>query len=119
MAWYAQISLDNTVQQVIFANNEFDEPKMSRHYGGKWLETSEEGEFRNIFAYVGCTYDKNRDVFIPPKPFASWTLNEDSCLWESPTPYPEDGQNYLWNEETQNWDLAQNTKTALASDTIT
>lgn len=103
MAWYAQISLDNTVQQVIFANNEFDEPKMAKHYGGKWLETSETGEFRNIFAYAGCTYDKDLDAFIPPKPYESWTLDSESLTWQAPFPYPSDGTNYVWDESAQSW----------------
>ena len=61
--------------------------------------------FRKNYAGVGYTYDESRDAFIPPKPFDSWTLNEDSCLWEAPVAYPEDGQMYTWNEETTSWDL--------------
>lgn len=60
---------------------------------------------RKNFAGVGFTYDKDRDAFIPAKPHASWTLDEDTCLWISPIPYPEDGNKYLWNEEKQVWDL--------------
>ena len=63
--------------------------------------------FRKNFASIGYTFDEDRDAFIPPKPkdLDSWVLNEDSCLWEAPIPYPDDGQNYEWNEETQSWDL--------------
>jgi len=61
--------------------------------------------FRKNYATVGGKYDSSRDAFIPPKPFNSWTLNETTCLWEPPTPYPEDDNNYKWNEETQQWDL--------------
>ena len=61
--------------------------------------------FRKNYAIVGGRYDSSRDAFIPPKPFNSWTLNETTCLWEPPTPYPEDDNNYRWNEETQQWDL--------------
>ena len=61
--------------------------------------------FRKNHAAIGYTYDEDRDAFILPKPFASWTLNEATCLWDPPVVYPTDGQKYLWNEETQQWDL--------------
>ena len=61
--------------------------------------------FRKNYAGTGFTYDKTRDAFIPPKPYESWTLNEETCLWNSPVPYPEDGQIYNWNEETQTWEV--------------
>ena len=61
--------------------------------------------FRKNYAGIGYTYDESRDAFIPPKPFDSWTLNEDSCLWEAPVAMPDDGQKYSWNEETTSWDL--------------
>ena len=60
--------------------------------------------FRKNHAGIGYYYDSIRDAFIPPKPFPSWTLNEQSCLWQSPTPYPNDGKMYNWNEETGNWE---------------
>jgi hypothetical protein len=59
--------------------------------------------FRKNYAGLGYTYDATRDAFIPPKPCASWVLNEDACLWEPPVPYPTDGKRYTWNEETQSW----------------
>ncbi len=61
--------------------------------------------FRKNYAGVGDTYDQSRDAFIPPKPYNSWVLNETTCRWEAPIPYPDDGKIYLWNEETQQWDL--------------
>jgi hypothetical protein len=61
--------------------------------------------FRKNFAGVGYTYDEDRDAFIPKKPFASWTLNETTCLWDPPVVKPDDGQNYIWNETNQTWDL--------------
>jgi len=61
--------------------------------------------FRKNYAGIGYTYDETRDAFIPPKPYDSWTLNETSCLWEAPTAYPDDEQQYTWNEETTSWDL--------------
>jgi len=60
--------------------------------------------FRKNFASIGYTYDKDRDAFIPPQPYPSWTLNEQTCNWDSPIPYPNDGSIYLWNEGTQVWD---------------
>jgi len=60
--------------------------------------------FRKNYAGIGYYYDSIRDAFIPPKPFPSWTLNEDSCLWQSPIPYPNDNKEYTWNEEIGNWE---------------
>jgi len=61
--------------------------------------------FRKNYAGIGYYYDSIRDAFIPPKPFPSWILNEQSCLWQSPIPYPNDGNNYYWNEEIQQWNI--------------
>ena len=61
--------------------------------------------FRKNYAGIGYTYDLNRDAFIPPKPYNSWILNETTCLWEAPIPYPTDEQRYSWNEEILNWTL--------------
>ena len=63
--------------------------------------------FRKNYAGIGFTYDEDRDAFIPPQPFNSWTLNEDTCLWEAPSAKPDDGKEYLWNEETTSWDLLE------------
>ena len=61
--------------------------------------------FRKNYAGVGYKYDESRDAFIAPKPYNSWTLNETSCLWEAPTPYPDDGNLYIWDEENLTWNL--------------
>ena len=61
--------------------------------------------FRKNHAGIGYTYDEDRDAFIPPQPFTSWTLNDTTCLWEAPVAYPDDGQAYEWNETTKQWDL--------------
>ena len=61
--------------------------------------------FRKNYAGIGYTYDEQRDAFIPPKPYPSWVLDEFSCLWESPVPYPNDGKMYTWEEDTQTWNL--------------
>jgi hypothetical protein len=63
---------------------------------------------RKNHAGIGMTYDEDRDAFIPKKPFNSWILNEDTCLWESPLPYPQDSNMYKWNEQNQSWDLIEN-----------
>jgi hypothetical protein len=68
-----------------------------------WKQTSYNNNFRKNYAGIGYYYDSIRDAFIPPKPFPSWTLNEQSCLWQSPITYPNDGKMYTWNEETGNW----------------
>jgi hypothetical protein len=68
-----------------------------------WKQTSYNGNIRKNYAGIGYTYDATRDAFIPPKPYASWLLNEDTCVWESPVPYPNDGNYYVWDEATTNW----------------
>lgn len=82
---------------------------------GEWIQTSyntKGGEhklggtpLRKNYAGIGYIYDRVRDAFYEPQPFPSWILNEDSCLWESPIPYPTDGKYYDWNEEELNWEL--------------
>ena len=64
--------------------------------------------FRKNYAGLGYIYDEVRDAFIPPQPYPSWTLNESTCLWDAPVPYPDDNQMYLWNEDTQQWDVVDN-----------
>jgi hypothetical protein len=64
--------------------------------------------FRKNYAGIGYTYDLQRDAFIPPKPFNSWVLNEDTCLWNAPVAYPQDDNMYTWNESTLSWDLLDN-----------
>ncbi len=63
--------------------------------------------FRKNHAAKGYTYDETRDAFIAPQPYASWTLNDDTCLWDPPIPYPDDDKQYQWNEETTSWDLVE------------
>jgi hypothetical protein len=62
--------------------------------------------YRKNYAGIGFRYDPDRDAFIPPQPFPSWLLNEDTCLWDPPTPYPNDGGDYTWNETDQTWEPA-------------
>ena len=77
---------------------------MNVHYDQETKEPTGKPAFRKNYAGIGYTYDEQRDAFIPPQPFDSWTLNEDTCLWESPIPYPEDGKPYTWNEENGVWE---------------
>jgi hypothetical protein len=119
MAHYAFLNGNNIVTEVIVGKNEGEEGINWEQWYGEFRGQvckrtsyntqggvhSEGGTpFRKNYAGIGYSYDAERDAFIPPKPFASWLLNEESCLWEAPTPYPSDGEFYNWNEETQNWE---------------
>mgnify|MGYP003134424617 CR=1 FL=1 len=85
-------------------------------FGGTWRQTSYNTlnnvhrlggtPFRKNYAGKGMIFDEDRDAFYPPKPYPSWILNEDICQWEPPIAYPDDGQDYNWNEETTSWDLS-------------
>ena len=68
-----------------------------------WKQTSYNGTLRKNYAGAGFFFDESRDAFIPPKPFNSWLLNEESCHWEAPIPYPDDGLMYRWDEEQGDW----------------
>jgi len=73
-------------------------------YGySNWKQTSYSGNIRKNYAGIGYSYDAVRDAFIPPQPYPSWPLNELTCLWESPVPYPADGKLYSWDETTKTW----------------
>ena len=76
--------------------------------GGTWVQTSYNARIRKNYAGVGMTYDNSRDAFIPEQPYASWTLNEETCQWEAPVVYPTDGLMYTWNEETTDWEATVN-----------
>jgi hypothetical protein len=71
--------------------------------GGRIPSEDQTKAFRKNYAGIGYTYDEERDAFIPPQPYKSWVLNEDTCLWEAPIPHPEDGGKYFWNEESISW----------------
>lgn len=115
MAHFAQLDDTNTVLQVIVVHNNelLDENGQESEakgiafcqtfLGGQWIQTSYNGNIRKNYASIGCTYDEQRDAFIAPQPYPSWTLNEDTCRWECPVPIPTDGL-YDWNEELQTWE---------------
>jgi hypothetical protein len=79
------------------------------HYDPETGEPSEDQSkaLRKNYAGIGFTYDEERDAFIPPKPFESWVLDEDTCLWEAPVPYPTDGEMYTWDEDSGDWVLVE------------
>ena len=102
MAHFAKIDSNNKVTQIIVAEQNFIN---SGVVGDSflWVQTSYNKNFRKNFAFIGGTYDKTRDAFIPPKPYASWVLVEDTCQWKAPKAHPADGKDYTWNEDTTNW----------------
>jgi hypothetical protein len=101
LAHFAKLN-NNIVTEVIVAEKDFIN---SGQVGDEflWVQTSYNANFRKNYAGLGYTYDKIRDAFIPPKPFPSWVLDEETCNWNSPVPMPMDGKMYTWNEETTNW----------------
>ena len=110
MSHFAKV-VDGKVTQVIVAEPEFFETFVDSS-PGEWIQTSyntrggqhpEGRPLRKNYAGIGYTYDRTRDAFIPPQPYSSWTLNEDTCLWDCPVPYPNDGSRYRWDESTTNW----------------
>lgn len=114
MSHFAEIDKNGIVLRVIVAEEDF----INSGAVGKptnWVQTSYNTlagkhslngtPLRKNYAGVGYTYDKTRDAFIPPKTFPSWILNEETCQWESPIPYPTDGKDYIWNETSLSWEL--------------
>ena len=130
MASFAKIGLNNKVIEVLSVVNEVlhDSNGIEQEVIGVdfltkltgypvWKQTSYNTHggvhssggtpFRKNHAGIGYTYDEDRDAFISPKPFNSWILNEDTCIWEAPVAYPQDDNDYKWNEQTLSWDLVE------------
>jgi len=116
MAHFAEIDGSNIVLRVIVVADEYEadgENWCNGFAGGTWKQTSYNTwggvhllggtPLRKNYAGVGHTYNKSRDAFIAPKPFASWTLVEDTCQWTAPVAKPDDGKMYTWDEATTNW----------------
>jgi hypothetical protein len=113
MAHFAKIE-NGTVTQVNVIDEDYFAANRETRYTGQWVQTSYNTQggvhllggtpLRKNYAGVGYTYDEVRDAFYAPQPYPSWTLNEDTCYWESPVPYPTDGKFYTWNEDNQNWE---------------
>jgi len=126
MGHFAQIDENNIVTQVIVAEQDF-----VNNLEGTWIQTSyntranihysqeldennkqipsadQTKALRKNYAGIGYTYDNSKDAFIPPKLYNSWVLDETTCQWKAPTPYPDDGSLYSWNEENQTWDVEE------------
>jgi len=122
MAHYAFLDGNNIVSEVIVGKGEEEDGvDWERHYGefrGQvckrtsyntvgGVHTGGGTPYRKNYAGIGFTYDPQRDAFIPPQPYPSWTLNEQSCLWEAPVERPTDGERYSWNESTQTWNASK------------
>jgi len=110
MASYAYIDDNNVVVTVIVGKDEnelIDGLSPEQYYAQgtpyRVVQTSYNGHIRKNYAGIGYTYDSNLDAFIPPQPFASWTLNTTTCQWQAPKPYPQDGQIYSWDESKGDW----------------
>ncbi len=126
MAHFAEIDENSMVMRVIVVANEelLDESGQESEakgaecchnlLGGTWVQTSCNANFRKNFAGIFYTYDQNRDAFIPPKPYLSWGLNEETCQWAAPVAHPNDGQSYYWNEATVSWVLVEQSPIEIA-----
>ena len=119
MSHFAEIDDDGIVLQVIVAEQDFIDSGLVGD-SSNWIQTSYNTRggiyyepntnnpdggiaLRKNYAGIGYTYDGERDAFISPKPFDSWSLDEDTCTWKSPVPYPSDGKTYVWDESAINW----------------
>lgn len=126
MAHFAEVDENNIVLRVLVVDDLHESNGQgyladTLGLGGTWLKTSyntlggrhafDGTPFRKNYAGVGYTYDSERDAFIGPKPYTSWVLNEETCLWEAPIAMPTDENRYEWNEETTSWDLVPNEST--------
>ena len=109
MAHYAFLDTNNIVTEVIVGKNEGEDGIDWELYYGQFRNqickrTSYNGNIRKNYAGIGYSYDASRDAFIPPKPYASWSLNETTCVWEAPTPIPvNEDKFYRWDEPTLSW----------------
>lgn len=120
MAHFAEIDESNKVLRTIVVSNNDEadgENFCNRLFGGRWKQTSYNTKagvhvkggtpLRKNYAGIGFTYDEARDAFVPPQPYPSWILNEETCTWRPPTPYPEDGADYYWDEDTVSWRIVE------------
>jgi len=121
MAYFAKLGIGNIIERVISINNSVitdsngvEQEQIGVDFINKlyntrdvWKQTSYNRNFRKNYAGIGYQYDQTRDAFIPPKPFNSWILNEDTCLWEAPVYKPQDDNQYIWNESTLTWNIVE------------
>jgi hypothetical protein len=115
MSHFAKLDENNIVIFVTVGRQEDDgkEAELCSRTGDRYVQTSYNTHggvhllggipFRKNYAGIGYTYDEARDAFIPPQPYPSWSLNEQTCLWDPPTPKPDDGEIYIWDEATTSW----------------
>lgn len=115
MAHFAEIDQFGKVKRVIVVSNadtadasgvekeHIGAAFCEKLFGGTWVQTSYNANFRKNYAGIGYTWDAARDAFIPPQPFPSWVINEGTCQWQAPTPMPTDGKKYSWDEATTSW----------------
>ena len=116
MAHFAQIENNLVIQVIVVDNNDILDAQGNESedvgaqfctdlLGGIWVQTSYNGNIRKNYAGIGFTYDATRDAFIAPQTYPSWVLDESTCRWEAPVPYPEDDNMYIWNEDLINWEI--------------
>ena len=123
MAHFAKLGIGNIVEKVEVVSNDIATNEQAGvnflnnlyNTSDTWFQTSyntiggvhllDGTPFRKNYAGIGYTYDEDKDAFIPPQPYTSWTLNETTCQWEAPVAYPDDGKRYKWNETNENWQL--------------
>jgi hypothetical protein len=117
MAHFAELDENNVVLRVIVVGNKdtadasgtekeyIGKAFCERLYGGNWVQTSYNGNIRKNYAGIGYTYNSDIDAFVPPKPYASWVLNNDTAQWEAPVAMPDDGQDYMWDEDSLSWSV--------------
>jgi hypothetical protein len=115
MAHFAELDKNNVVKRVIVVDNKDCCDAQGREkesigiahcewlLGGRWIQTSYNGNFRKRYAGIGFIYNPDIDAFVSPKPFPSWVLNETIADWEAPIPRPDDGIDYVWDEATTSW----------------
>ena len=119
MAHFAKIDENNIVTQVVVVDNKdtsdasgvekehIGAAHLERILGGTWKQTSYNGNLRKNYAGIGYSFDAQRNAFIPPKPFNSWVLVEETCQWTAPVAMPTDGKMYAWNEDNLSWEETQ------------
>ena len=115
MAHFAEIDQNNRVLRVLVVDNRntsdaqgFEKEHIGAAFlesilSGTWKQTSYNANFRKNYAGIDYTFDQQRDAFIPPKPYASWVLIEETCQWTAPVTMPTDGKKYVWDENLVNW----------------
>ena len=115
MAHFAELDANKVVLRVIVVGNKdtadvngvekehIGAAFCERLFGGTWKQTSYNGTIRKNYAGIGYTYNPSIDAFVPPKPYPSWVLVEETAQWEAPTPMPTDGKRYSWDEATLSW----------------